>query len=273
MTNLEGVSIFCMLDEQFGIYFTDSKKLEQTLSKKFFTLCERLDFYTDKYSAEEVTLIQVMYIVNTSYDKLRLRNINKVMLDKNIVNVKQTKLNFSDKFLPLSTNEIYYGKLLEFDTDSTGNYVSSLLIKDIDFVSIIKKAYQEESKPFLPLSSKMRFYHYIHKDKEYIITVEDIDSIKSRKNVYNIYGYKVLKDVIDEKLANNNFIREINNSKFYFENGVVNKKIIPVKLPIIKNKLSKYKGTANSNIGSFDIETYLDKDINIVNLCFLFYLY
>ena len=104
-----------------------------------------------------------MYIVNTSYDKLRLRNINKVMLDKNIVNVKQTKLNFSDKFLPLSTNEIYYGKLLEFDTDSTGNYVSSLLIKDIDFVSIIKKAYQEESKPFLPLSSKMRFYHYIHK--------------------------------------------------------------------------------------------------------------
>ena len=57
MTNIEGISFFCMLDEQFGIYYTKSENVDELLKKRFDTLCDKLDFYTSKYNAQEVTLI------------------------------------------------------------------------------------------------------------------------------------------------------------------------------------------------------------------------
>jgi len=77
-----------------------------------------------------------------------------------------------------------------------------------------------------------------------------------------MYGFKVLSNVIDEKVGEDSFIRNINNTKLHFENGKVITKILPIKLPLLKYKPSKYKGMANPNIGAFDIETYKHKDGN-----------
>lgn len=249
-----------MLDEQFGVYFTESDDVKDLLYKRFETLCDRLEFYISKYNADFVTLIQVMYVVNNSLQKFRLKNINKVSLDKNIINVTKTKMNFSDKFLPLSTNEIFYGKRLSFETSK--NCVSNLIINDIDFLDLIKKVCELNNKPFIPFSDKTRFYFYVIKDKQYVIVVRDIDANKSRKDVYNMHGFNILNNVIDENLSNESFIREIDNSKFLFYRGIVKKKILPVKLPILFSKPFKYKGMPNTNIGSFDIETYKDSDGN-----------
>ena len=259
MTNIDEISLFCMIDDQFGVYFEDSDYVKDILHKRFETLCDRLEFYMCKYSADKVTLIQVMYILNNSLAKLRLKNINKVYLDKNIINVTKTKSNFSDKFIPLSINEIYYGKPISFET--TNNSISNLIINGIDFGDLIKKEYElKNKKAFIPLSDKTRFYLYAIKDKQYVIVIRDIDANKSRKDVYNMHGFKVLNNVIDEKLSNDSFIRQIDNSKFLFENGIVKKKILPVKLPILNSKPSKYRGMPNTYIGSFDIETYKDSD-------------
>ena len=258
MTYSDDIPLFCMLDEQFGVYFTDSDNVKDLLFKRFETICDKLDFYMSKYDADQVTLIQVMYVLNNSLPKLRLKNINKVYLDKNIINVTKTKRNFSENFLPLSTNEFFYGKPMRFDRD---NFTSNFIINDIDFLDLVKKEY-ELNKDFSDIIDKTRFYHYVIKDKQYVIVVRDIDVNKSRKDVYNMHGFKILNNVIDEKLSNDSFIREIANSKFFFEKGIVKKKIFPVKLPILKSKPSKYKGMANTNIGSFDIETYKDYDGN-----------
>lgn len=75
-----------------------------------------------------------------------------------------------------------------------------------------------------------------------------------------MYGHKVLRDVIDEKVGSDSFIKNINGYKLHFLNGKVKSKELPVKLPILKTKYSKYKGMANPNIGTFDIETYIDQD-------------
>jgi len=88
------------------------------------------------------------------------KNINKVYFNKNITNIKQTKLNFSNTFLPLSTNEIYYGKSLQFEKDKSGQFVSSLKIDDTDLIYEIRKEYLQNNKPFESFSVNTRFYLY-----------------------------------------------------------------------------------------------------------------
>ena len=72
----------------------------------------------------------------------------------------------------------------------------------------------------------------------------------------------MILSVTDENLGTDRFSREINNASFYFENGEVKRKTLPVKLPLLRAKPSKYKGMANPNIGSFDVETFKDYDSN-----------
>jgi len=137
-TNVEGDILYCMLDEQLGIVYNNKDNIKATMAKRFEDLQDKLTDYMNRYNAIEVNLIQIMYVVNNSFPKLRLKNINKELLDKNIVNIKETRKVFSNNLLPLSINEIYYGKLLLFDVDSTKQFVSSLYVGNIDFIHLVK---------------------------------------------------------------------------------------------------------------------------------------
>jgi hypothetical protein len=177
-----------------------------------------------QYNAVEINLIQIMYVVNNSFDSLRLKNINKELLDKNIINVKETKKVLSNSILPLSTNEIYYGKPLSFEVNSTKNSVSSLYIGEIEFISRVKLQNEKDKKTNIEFESNTRFYLYNINNKEYVITVRDLDDNKTIKEVYSISGYKVVGNVIDVTLDNNIFTRNINNVLIEFEGDTVNKK-------------------------------------------------
>lgn len=111
--------------------------------------------YMDKYEATEIELIQFMYVVNNSFPRLQLKNINKAFLDKEIVNISQTKKVFSHKVLPLSNNEIYYGERLSFDVvagPSNKQLVSSLSVNGLDFIQILKQKAIEKNKNLLSLN-------------------------------------------------------------------------------------------------------------------------
>lgn len=259
--NDEGNPIYFMLNEQFGITYSKSVDVDSILKKRFDTLDDRLNYYLGYYNAIDINLIQIMYVINNSFPKLRLKNINNIPLDKNIVNIKQTKLNFSDSFLPLTTNEIFYGTKLSFKSDENSNSVSSVEVCGIDIISKIREEYSFKDKNFTSFPTNARFYHYEKSKKDYLIVVQDIDNNKTIKDIYNLHGCRILT-VKDEILDTDCFNREINNAKFYFEKGEVKRKALPVKLPLIKSKPSKYKGMANPNIGSFDVETFKDYDSN-----------
>ena len=259
--NDEGYDIYFMLNEQFGVPYYKSVDVDSIFKKRFETLDDRLNYYLGYYNAIDINLIQIMYVMNNSFPKLRIKNINKIDLDKNIINIKQTKQNFSDSFLPLTTNEIHYGTKLSFESDSNTNLVSTLEVCGIDIISKIRDEYKIKDKNFTSFPTDTRFYHYEKKDKNYLIAVKDIDNNKTTKVVYNLHGSLILT-VTDEILDNECFNRVINSAKFYFEKDEVKGKSLPVKLPLIKPKPTKYKGMANPNIGSFDIETFKDYDSN-----------
>ncbi len=114
-TNLEGHTLYCMLDEQIGIVHNNKDGLKSTIASRFINIEDKLEHYMSKYDAVDVNLIQLMYIVNNSFKQLRLKNINKENLDKNTVNIKDIKRVFSNNMLSLTTNELYYGKRLSFE--------------------------------------------------------------------------------------------------------------------------------------------------------------
>jgi len=126
-----------------------------------------------------------MYIVNNSLLTLRFKNINKEPLDKNLVNVKQTQKLFSNKILPLTINEIYYGKLLPFELDSAKQFVSSLNVGAKDFINILKEKYTiagratRENKLFIEFKSNIGFYLYTINRLEYIITVNGLTACEA----------------------------------------------------------------------------------------------
>lgn len=103
---------------------------------------------------------------------------------------------------------------------------------------------------------------YTINGKEYIITVKDLDNNKTVKEVYNLLGFKVIGNVIDERISKNRFTRNIQNISIEFEGEVINKKSVQVKLPVFKLKPTRYTGMYNPNIGTFDMETYKDLDSN-----------
>lgn len=261
-TNTEGHSLYCMLDEQIGIVYNSKECLNNIITSRFIDLKDKLAFYMYKYDAVEVDLIQIMYIVNNSFKELRLKNINKEYIDKNIVNIKQTKKVFSNNMLPLTTNEIYYGTVLVFEIDTSGKYVSKLLIGEIDFISQVKKKNLEKGITYTEFDSDTRFYLYTVNDEQYVITVKTLDENNTVKEVYNLSGYKIISNIKDKVLDKNRFTRNIDNVSIEFEVDKVTKKSIKVRLPVFKLKPTRYKGMANPSIGTFDMETY--KDLNSI---------
>jgi hypothetical protein len=259
-----GTKYFMLFDRQFGINYYSEKALAIQLKDRYSIIKDRLHYYELKYEIDEFNIIQFLYVPNNSYEKLKLKNVNKENLDKGIVNVQKTKTLFNNNLLPLSINEIHYGEKLTF-TVNDNKQVSSLFINDIDFLSTVRQVSDAQSP--LNFSSSTRFYLYsVNKSKQYIISVEDINSNQSIKNVYDLQGYKVIDNIIDTKLSGNSFTRQMGNVKFEFTYDKVSKKYINVSLPLLKYKPEKKhqkfstNSMVNNSIGSFDIETFIDSD-------------
>lgn len=68
---------------------------------------------------------------------------------------------------------------------------------------------------------------YTINQREYIITVNDLNDIKTTKNVYSLSGSNIINNVIDQRISKNKFSRRIGNILIEFsdtgENNIIKK--------------------------------------------------
>lgn len=100
---------YAMAGKQIGLKFSSGEDIElfKNVHKSFM---KRLKNIYDIYEVEEVNSIQVLYVFIEDMPELKLKNINKIDLNKYFSNVKEIKDRFN--LIPLTTNVNYYGKLI-----------------------------------------------------------------------------------------------------------------------------------------------------------------
>lgn len=269
------ISLFSMLGPQIGIC-TDGSEYEDEMRQTFedvrSTIKSRLDFYREKYRFKSIQAIQVMYIVNDSLAELKTKNVRKIRFDKNITNVSENQRIFNEKVLPLTTDERYYGAKLKPEIEK--GYIDKLYIEETELISLIRKhnannnnvnkGKVDDNRLFsLLLKKETRFYFRSVGADKYVIAVMDVDLGRKCIHIFNIKGYTIVQNIEDKIYDLNlpeNFERTCGNTKIIFKNGVVDRTIVEIKLPLIRLKSRDYKTTANPYIGSFDTETYVLDD-------------
>jgi hypothetical protein len=261
---------------------------EQTILEIYKIIINKLNDFVEDYSDEEIDLIQIMFIELNPLPKLKLRNINKLKLRKDLVRIAKTKKYFNDNYIPFSMNLNYYGETLDYTIDEKGyiNYIN-LRNKDI-YKNIVFDFEDPEIKGGSKLilnkvinSSKLKIYvnnrkikaRYSDFGNEFtrmnILIINDNDinqrviEVFTINNINNIdYRIGEPKFVVYDTPLNEDkteFIRRINDFSLHVHNDKVIKYEKKIMLPIIVYKnLSADKHVRNSNIGVFDIETYYD---------------
>src|ERR1700733_1179620 len=205
--------------------FNDSKPMDlpQLYGKFWITINEM----NEDYSIEDIDYVNIIFYHIFIPEKKVLLNINKLNLNKEFVSIKKNRKQFSKNFLPLTLNENKYGERRKF---STSNYKS------------------------IPELSNVRIFE---NDKNKII-IYDITPNSTKKEIYDLND-KLIQTVFDEKINNNTFTRLIDNLKLTIQNeDKIIKSEASIKLKTIKPLKKSTKSTFNRNLGSFDLETYLN---------------
>ena len=218
-------------------------KQDKYIENFFYSLVDIINVFEDRYNAENINIIQIMYIVINDIPKLKIQNVNKIKLNKEFVNTKEIKEKYNSKFLPLTCDLNYYGKLLlkneyltlisKLNLDKSLGKNVLIDIKDIDLV-------------------------YIYNNK--LIIIKKLNTQTFSKEVYSVESGLFYYKAVDTSIDQNTFTRSISNTCFTISNGsiinVTNKK----KLQPIKYYGKQYKSSANPYIGTLDLETFVDTD-------------
>jgi hypothetical protein len=241
---------FCnygMLGHQQVLYLKHNKDID-SVSKLHKDLIKSLrDFkdYGSGGSVDEIELLEMLYIVLKDKPDLKFKNINDIKLNRNFVNVKESKEKFSDKFLPLTMDTSYFGKLL------VGNK------RDIYFSLI------NEQKEFLNLDEidiNNIESVYLYKEESIVINRKFVrDSIK--REIYSAFTGKFIKNVEDLNLGKGKFYRKIDNLTLTINKSrVINQESNKI-LDVVKyDPYKDYEDVSNPNKGSFDLEAFKDLD-------------
>lgn len=254
-------SYFMPLERQVGFHYSDESDVNERLKAIFYQLYTRIIYYEDLYELISIDILQFGYVVNVQPENLKIKNINKEYLDKDLVKVGLVKSTYNDKYLPITIDESYYGKPIKPEIDESKGIVKSLSVDGIDFLEKIRIRSEQLKYQFEDFDYKTRFYLYTNRvGGKYIISVNDTGEKGSVKNVYDLNGGRVINKVEDSIVDVGRFIRSFRNISFMFSNNGLLLKAMDVKLPLIKEKYSRGKNMTNENIGVFDIETFKDVD-------------
>ena len=244
---------------------------------------ENINEYLDIYIYEELDIIQIMFIELNLLPKLKLRNINKLKLEREIVKIVETKKNFNNNNIPFSMNLKYYGQKLNYKINSEGyiNYINykgknlfgEIVSTNLDINGILFNKVKDISKLTIYLYTrnyKARYTDFIEEKnvrlRENLLIVEDKENNERNIEVFDITKIKgrigkhklLIKDIsLNED--NSEFIRTIKDVTLHIKNDRVIKFIKDIKLPIITYK-DLSLNNRNSNIGVLDIETYYDNE-------------
>src|SRR5438034_1737740 len=237
-----------MLGRQIGLCLKDNKDVSSIykLHKDLLRLLINFKDYPSGADVNEIEMLEIMYIVLKDKPELKLENINDIKLNRGFVNVKDSKEKFSDKFLPLTMDTSYFGKLLIGDKR---NFYFSLINE------------QKELLNHDDIDTNNIDCMYLYKGESIIINRNTISDLITRE-VYSAFNGSLQGIVEDKKLDKNKFSRKINNltliiSKFKVLNSESNKNLKSIKY--VPNK-SDFKDVSNPFIGSFDLEAFKDLD-------------
>ena len=129
--------------------------------------------------------------------------------------------------------------------------------------NFVTNYYKYNSDPY-PLSKYDAFYLY----KNNIVCLRIIDDTNVYKDILTRAGLLVTKihDILDVNIPNiagkfTNFTRRSNNLSLTFKNNIAESHNIDIKVtPIRQNKNEKLVFINNTNIGTLDLETYVNSD-------------
>jgi hypothetical protein len=268
----------------------NSEKLsKKTIQKMFEKILLKINNLIEDYTDEEIELIQIMYIELNPVNSLKLKNINKIKLNKEIIKVGETKKQFNDNYIPFTMNLDYYGKKLKYKTNEKG-YINEINLNGINIYEnivfdydnpgikggsqIILKKIKDPRKFHIYLYTrnfKARYNEFnknIH--RENILIINEIENNQRVIEVFEINDiekrFGSAKFICIDTSLNNDFsefIRNINDFTLYISKDKVMKYEKKLKLSLIKYKnQSENKHVRNTNIGVLDLETYYDSNKN-----------
>jgi len=238
---------YAMLGTQIALSFEtiDYTEIKSTYDK----ILERLGYLFVIYQIDTIDSIQVLFVAVKLLPKLKLTNVNSVTIP-NIkgVDLKDIKSKYNYKFLPLTVNDKYFGKLQS---------------DDLDLLNLINKQKLILNKTLINKGDFDSMYLY---DNKYIILSKQIDY-----NVFDREIYDVNLGVFEGKFRDiiwdfdtNSFDRIYKDQvKFSIVKSNLSLVSITKDLSVIKYIKSAADGKAlvsNPYIGTFDLETFDDFD-------------
>lgn len=238
---------YAMAGTQIGFKLKDVHDIESiyVIHNK---IVDRLKELLEYYNVRNVESIQVLYITVDILPKLLLTNVNKVSLVNQGVSVKDIKYKYNSKFLPLTTNSNYFGKIVLTE----------------DYIKYINKI-NEQKNLLLKASINSSSYDDMFLYKNYVILNKKISDNVFVRELYDadlgVFEGRFTDTIKDE----HNFDRMYNDIVFTIRNSNIALVSLTRDLPIIKfdygRSKSKREGlVSNPFIGSFDIETYVDSE-------------
>lgn len=230
--------IFKMSGRQLGFELTEYNS-ELELENLYTIIMLRLDMISSLYGIDQtIRAVEIMYKEVSPLPELSLKTISKINLDSKVVNIKDTKSSFNFKILPLTTDTKYYGKPVTLQEKQR-------VLNLLPFESKVK------------VNETDQIYLYSYKDNKEIISLRN----KGNINFINVFDYKtgLLICELQDSLLFNSFSRKIGNVII----TIKNEEIIEIKILRILDSI-RYKGKKlidrNKNIGTFDLETYKNKE-------------
>ena len=231
-------SLFGMLGTQKGFKLSSNYDY-QSIEETFTFFCDAKSNFEDEYEVDYVNVIELMYVIIQDLPILKLKNFNKVKLNKDFVNIKDTKVDFSSVYLPLTCNTNYYGKLLLAEDRD----------KYIENINKEKKLLFQDDISILDYDSM-----YLYRDS-FIILNKKINDGKFLREVY--YSSGVLKNFYEDVIVNqDSFTRKRGKLVITISNNKVVHIKVDKDLFTIKYYPKAYKVSHKPFIGSFDVETF-----------------
>jgi hypothetical protein len=202
------------------------------------------DFY-EYYQIEYIDSIQILIVNIKLLPKLLLNNVNKVKLHgRHGVSLKDIRHKYNSKFLPLTVNSNYFGKLILSDDC-------------FKYINLINKQKSMLSKPLI----KFEDYDNMYLCNDYILLNKQVgDNVFIREIYDSNLGVFECK-FIDTVYNDNHFERQRDNISFVIKDSNASLVSIYNNLPIIKYNKAKSDNNlvANPYIGTFDLEAF-DED-------------
>ncbi len=208
-----------------------------------------------------IEYIQIMYITLRPFPDLQIKNINKLPLNKGMLNIRETKRNFNNSTLPLSTNIYYYGTKLNKTINNLG-IIEAVWVEGSNFIDLVKDKSYLVNKT-VNGSTEVDFYLYTNsRGNKRIIVVKIIDEKNQIKEVLSLTGSPLTLAYDEIIIKDIEFKRRIGKTSFYIKAEEVIKYEVEQNLPVIKPPKVGFKSVSNSKIGSFDVETFFHEDKN-----------